>query len=689
MLEELGFVVFQAADGAEGLELFRREPVDLVLTDLHMPVMDGKTLITELLAIDPHLPVVVISGQGRIQDALEVIRLGAWDYLIKPVGSVEQLTFLIDRVLDRARLLRENQAYRTSLEELVNQRTDQLRREEERYRTLFESAHDAIVILKDERIEQVNASAKLMFGCPARQMYGHTLLDFSPLLQPDDLYSEDVYSLYRQRVLNGEPQSFAWRFCRPDGTCFDVDISLNSVSSEGAVYLQALIRDTSERRQHLEDLYRQAHYDALTGLPNRFLLNKTVDSLIENLSITGGSFCLFLVNINRLQQINDTFGHACGDELVRAVGERLATLVTFNDALSRFIGNEFMLAFTQLPSRERADEIARTILELLQPAFKIGNLELFVSAAIGVCWYPDHGENTELLLKNVEAAMHCARSQGDDAICWYGRQLSERSREFLSLENRLRRALELQQFQLHYQPQYATCDERVVGLEALLRWMPDEGQPVPPTVFIPVLEQSGMIIAVGAWVLDRVCGQLREWIDLGLEPVECSVNVSPLQFHRGDLVATIRLALQRHRIDPALLCLELTEGLLLENLEQTLDIMQELVQLGISLSIDDFGTGYSSLAYLSRLPIHELKIDRAFVSDLPHNTQGTTLVDTILGMAAGLGLRVVAEGVETVAQRDYLAARNCHRIQGYFYAKPLPADRLVAVLTDRKAKPCC
>jgi diguanylate cyclase (GGDEF)-like protein/PAS domain S-box-containing protein len=586
----------------------------------------------------------------------------------------------LSRVFERARLLQENKGYKQSLEEQIKKRTELLEQEKERYRLLFESAHDAIILLKNNLIVNCNQRALELFGAVPEEMLGKSLLEFSPLLQPDDLYSDEMYALYCQRLFEGSPQNFEWRFKSQAGGWFDAEISLNGLILNGESHFQAIIRDVSERRKYLDELFRQAHFDELTGIPNRHRLINNLENVIENLAVTGGTCHLFQIAIDKLQQINDTLGHAYGDQLLQLFVKRLLYLCTFKGALSRLMGNDFMLLVTAIQNETEVELLGKKILQLLEEPFVIGGMDTFVSASIGICSYPADGTTTEMLLKNAETALHHARSENRTGIVRYNSELSRQSEERLTLVNRLHRALERDEFELYFQPQFSVSSEEIVGTEVLLRWHhPTEGM-IPPLRFIPLLEESGLIITVGAWVIRQTCSLIRQWLDQGLAVTEISVNVSALQFHRGCLVDSVKNSLEEFQLPASYLCLEVTESLIMGDVEQTIAIMKQLVAMGVSLSIDDFGTGYSSLSYLQRMPIHEVKIDRSFISAISCENGVNSLVDTIIGMASCLNLRVVAEGVETVEQRDYLATRNCDRIQGYYYAKPEPAQIYAARL---------
>jgi EAL domain-containing protein (putative c-di-GMP-specific phosphodiesterase class I) len=299
-----------------------------------------------------------------------------------------------------------------------------------------------------------------------------------------------------------------------------------------------------------------------------------------------------------------------------------------------------------------------------------------MTPSVGVAAFPEAGESAELLLKNAESAMYDARRQGAGRVQVYSREINAQAVARLSMATRLHKALDRREFALHYQPQFDMATRAITGMEALLRWSPAGEAMVPPVVFIPVLEEAGLIVPVGEWVLHEGCRQLRAWLDEGLPPLHLSINVSAWQFHSGRLVDTVRAVLAESRIDPALLCLELTESIVMHDVEETIRQLHALTGLGVSLSIDDFGTGYSSLSYLRRMPIHELKIDRSFVMNLPQDANCAAIVNTILGMADGLNLSVVAEGVETEEQLRFLADLNCGIGQGYLYSKPLPPDML-------------
>jgi diguanylate cyclase (GGDEF)-like protein/PAS domain S-box-containing protein len=676
LLSADGYEIAEAGNGLEGIEAFRREKPALIITDLRMPVLDGFAVIAAVAAECPLTPVIVASGIGTLADAITAIRRGAWDYVTKPVQEPDDLLLTVRRTLERALMMAENRSYREGLEQEVRRRTTDLHDSEERFRLLFENANDAILLTGiNGEIVSCNRKTLDLFGCAGEEIARRTLLDFSPPSQPDGVRSESRFWQHVAHALEGTPQFFEWRHARPDGEAVDVEISLNQIDIQGTAYLQALVHDITEHKRLEARLLRQANYDDLTGLPNRRLLNDLLSRMLAGAAPGSAGVSAVLLDLDNFKYINDTLGHQKGDELLRQVAARLTEAATDGEVVGRFMGDEFVL-LTSPRAPGEAEALARRILDAFKAPFLLGQTELFMTPSVGVAAFPEAGDSAELLLKNAESAMYDARRQGAGRVQVYSREINAQAVARLSMATRLHKALDRREFALHYQPQFDMATRAITGMEALLRWSPAGEAMVPPVVFIPVLEEAGLIVPVGEWVLHEGCRQLRAWLDEGLPPLHLSINVSAWQFHSGRLVDTVRAVLAESRIDPALLCLELTESIVMHDVEETIRQLHALTGLGVSLSIDDFGTGYSSLSYLRRMPIHELKIDRSFVMNLPQDANCAAIVNTILGMADGLNLSVVAEGVETEEQLRFLADLNCGIGQGYLYSKPLPPDML-------------
>ena len=435
-----------------------------------------------------------------------------------------------------------------------------------------------------------------------------------------------------------------------------------------------LEHEIEERKRYEIQLVKQATYDSLTNLPNRVLLCDRLEQAIISAARHGSILPVMLIDLDNFKFVNDTLGHDVGDDLLRLVAQRLREVVRENDTVARLGGDEFVVLPNDLDGTDDTITVAEKLQESLASPFKLGNQEYFVTFSMGVAMFPQDGDTSEKLMKYADAAMYHAKEQGKNNFQFFTEEINRRAHDRLEQEARLRRALEREEFIIFYQPQVDMSSGKINGAEALLRWQPLGEGIHPPDSFIPLLEETGMIVPVGRWVLQTACRQARQWEEEGMGAMTLSVNVSARQFHHESFFADVIDALQDSGLAPERLRLELTESLLMVDAAGAARKMHALVAEGITLSIDDFGTGYSSLSYLRNLPIHELKIDRSFISRVTENSADAVLVNTIIGMAASLNLRVVAEGVETVGQYNFLSDQRCHEIQGFYFSKPLPPE---------------
>jgi diguanylate cyclase (GGDEF)-like protein len=430
-----------------------------------------------------------------------------------------------------------------------------------------------------------------------------------------------------------------------------------------------------------ERLYRQAHYDELTELPNRQLFKDRLAREIARSKRVGEKLALLYIDLDNFKRINDTLGHDSGDELLRAVARRLAGCVKQSDTVARLGGDEFLVIVGALQGPQEASKVAERILAELAAPLEIGAREYQARASIGIAVFPSDGTTLEELLKNADTAMYRAKEDGRGRATFFEPHMNARALERWSLETGLHRALQMRQFVLHYQPQFHLQSGGLSGVEALIRWGERS-----PSDFIPVAEDCGLIVDIGAWVLEEACEQYRRWREAGIEVPQIGVNVSSEQLRRPEFVASVRDALLNNDIPPWALELELTESVLLSNDERTATTLAALVELGVSLALDDFGTGYSSLSYLRRYPVQVIKIDRSFVSDIPRNPDASAIASTVIAMARTLRKRTVAEGIETTAQLEYLRERGCDTGQGYLFSKAVPADELARVITEQRSR---
>ena len=477
---------------------------------------------------------------------------------------------------------------------------------------------------------------------------------------------------------------------RKGGEVYPVLLSISTVRNEQGMptHYVGVMTDLSSIRQSEAQLQYLTHYDPLTRLPNRLLLEARLAHTLERAEREGRRAAVLVIDLDQFKTINDSLGHAAGDDLLVTVAARLASRLREEDTLSRLAGDEFALVLESIHDYQEAERMACRIQNALEEPFTLPDGdEAYVRASIGICVYPQDGDTAQTLLARADAAVHRAKDLGGSQFCYASSELNLRARAALSMETALRRALEQGEFLLHYQPKVDLGHGRIVGVEALLRWQrPGHGM-VPPLEFIPTAEKSGLIVAIGAWVIEEACRQIRRWCEAGLPDIRVAVNVSARQFRSGNLERVVTAALERHGVAPQHLTLELTESMLMEHPDEVINRLAVLKGIGVQLSLDDFGTGYSSFSYLSRFPIDQIKIDRSFISDIAQDPDAAAIVVAIIGLAHRMRIRVVAEGVETEAQLGYLRQNGCEEMQGYLFSKPVSAAEFVELLNRGRTLP--
>jgi len=427
-------------------------------------------------------------------------------------------------------------------------------------------------------------------------------------------------------------------------------------------------------------LFQLAHFDQLTGLPNRLLFKDRLNHACLQADRNEWLGALFFIDLDRFKNINDTHGHPAGDKVLQTVAERLTSCLRSNDTVARLCGDEFTIILENIPNLQVAEMVAKKVLDsLIQPIYIDGN-KLIISASIGISFFPFNNDDDEdTLIKKADAAMYYSKAQGRNNFQFYSSEMNAEIYERLRIENNLRYALERDEFKLHYQPQVELKTGKIIGVEALLRWQHPEMGLVSPVDFIPIAEDNGMIVAIGEQVLRSACKQAREWQEAGLAPIKIAVNLSVRQM-TDDLPDLVKSILKETGLDSHCLELEITENILLDSVEETIEILRELSDMGVEASIDDFGTGYSSLSYLQRLPINTLKVDRSFLNDVQNKFDKAPIITTIIGMAHNMNLKVIAEGVETSEQLEFLRHHNCDQAQGYYFSRPCAPDQIEKIL---------
>lgn len=502
-------------------------------------------------------------------------------------------------------------------------------------------------------------------------------LFFSPLLREAALKVADT-SLHQHSLVIELPGESGARW-------FEFDVSGTLLEQEHA--LLVMVQDVTERKQSETRLVYLATHDALTHLPNRNLLHDRMDQAIARAQHTERTTAALLLDFDRFKNINDSLGHDIGDKVIMQIALRLQDNVRDGDTVARLGGDEFVIALKDLAHEDDIVEIAQKILNAVTQPLLIDGHELVLTTSIGISIYPQNGDNAKELLKNADAAMYRAKDAGGNAFRFYAQEMNLRALARLEMESNLRRALERNEFLLHYQPQVDLVSGKMIGMEALLRWQPPGQKLISPLEFIPLAEETGLIVPIGEWVLRTACVQNMAWRKAGLPPVTMAVNLSACQFSKQDLVAMVTRTLHETGADPQWLELEITESMLMENPEEAAATLRELSATGIRLSVDDFGTGYSSLGYLKRFPIHTLKIDRSFVNDITTDADDAAITRAVISLAHNLKLKVLAEGVETLAQLEFLRAYGCGKMQGYYFSRPLPAAEIEKLLREGKCLP--
>ncbi|QJD89969.1 EAL domain-containing protein [Duganella dendranthematis] len=659
---------------------------DLIILDLQMPGMSGFDVMDALKPLEPDgwLPVLVVTAQP--DHKLRAFETGARDFISKPFDPIETLT-RIRNMLEMRLLHNRERNYAARLEQTVRERTAEL----QRFRSAMDATADAIFLLDAANADllDVNEGACRMLGYPRGEMLGPTasrlglgspaalraqaerLADYAAAIGPARSPELNELELMR-RDLIAVPVELYWQLLQRPG--------------QPAVML-GVARDISERRQAEELLQHMAHYDSLTGLPNRTLFFKIVADAISVAQDKSRRIIVLMIGLDRFKNINDSLGTAGGDDLLRQFSNRLVQTARIRDTVGRVGGDEFALILTMTRDQQDAVHAANEVREALRQPFELDGHQAILSASIGISVYPEDATDPETLVKYADTAMERAKQAGRDGYRFFTAGMNVQVLARLDMELALRRALDNHELRLHFQPKVNLHTGGFAGVESLLRWQRPGFGLVYPAEFVPVLEDTGLVVRVGAWIIDAACRQIAAWLADGTGPVRVAVNVASRQFVEGDLAQLVRDALLRHGTPPELLELELTETSLMSNAERTITVLKSLKALGIKVAIDDFGTGYSSLAYLQRFPIDKLKIDIAFVRDITTNPNDAAIALAIISMAHSLKLQVVAEGVETRAQLEYLRRGRCDEIQGYFYSKPLPPDELSLLVQSGHSLP--
>ena len=558
-----------------------------------------------------------------------------------------------------------------------------LREAERRYRGLFDNAIEGIFrTTADGHFLDANPALANIYGFDSPQDLMTSLHDIGRQLYVDPQRREEFMRIVRAR---GSVSGFESQVYRKNGDIIWIsenaralfDIAGRCVGYEGTV------EDVTDRKAYQARIEQQANYDTLTGLANRSLLQDRLEQALLTASTYNTRLAVVFVDLDRFKFINDSLGHHIGDKLLKTMADRLESCVRECDTVARLGGDEFVVLIAGQTAPDQVRAVVERMLTVVAQPWVTDHGEFNVSCSIGVALYPNDGTDAQTLLKHADSAMYRAKESGRNNFQFFTRELNTLMTERLEMESRLRRALERDQFLLHYQPRIDLCTGRIIGAEALIRWkLPDQGI-VAPGRFIGLAEETGLIVPIGKWVMKQACAQNKAWQDAGLDPIVVSVNVSARQFRQDNLVRTVAEVLEETGLEARYLELELTESMVMHDAAQLVAMLAELKRLGVQISVDDFGTGYSSLSYLKRFPVDRLKVDRSFVADLATDADDATIVRAIIQLGHNLGLKVVAEGVEQDEQVNFLRLNQCDEAQGFIFCRPIEGAALAAKLARR------
>lgn len=665
-LNEFGFEVVAACNGAEALDLWTRMHPEIVLLDVQMPVLDGFQACARIRErndgkLVPILIMTSMDDQASIDCAYEV---GATDFVSKPVNWV---------------IIQQRLRYMLRAKAAV----DALAESESRNRALLSAMPDMMLRLNAEGVlmdlkDRSDSNAFAPGAAAGKRI--------------SEVFPEAIADLFRSSALR-TLQTGA-------GQVFEYSLPLKGRLREfecrceisGEAEILALVRDVTDRKQAESRIHYMAHYDDLTGLANKSHFLESVEQALAVSERRRRSSAVLFINIDQFRQVNDALGHASGDRLLKAVGERLRSFGRFGESLggrttdgaeesmARFGGDEFTLLIADLPRAKEALGVAQRLHRAFAEPFVLDEREVFISISVGVSVYPDDGEDSDALIRKAETAMRYAKKLGRGRSHFYASFMNAEMASALELESGLRRAVSRGEFVLHYQPKVNVADGALIGVEALIRWRHPTRGMIFPGEFIPAAENSELIIPIGEWVLRAACAQSQAWMDSGITGVPISVNLSPVQFKHPYLLQSARRIISSAKVDPALLELEVTESTIMQNERKSAATLRSLKDFGVGLSIDDFGAGYSSLSALKRMRMDVLKIDQSFIKELASDSDDRALVNAIIVMARSLGMHVVAEGIETEGQFSVLRELGCDAVQGYWISPAIPEARLTQML---------
>jgi len=660
---EESFEIQWVTELSRGIERLRDGGVSAAVLDLNLSDSQGLETFNQLFEVAPDLPILILSEAGTEEIARQAVHLGAYDYLINEQADGYRLRRTVRTMIDRHAL-------------------EAVRVENELATTTLNLIGEGILRTDaDGNVTYLNRFAEKVTGWSRAEARGRPFADVLRLIDNISGASLDdalAIALQADKTASGMTSSINCTLVRRDGEEFGIEsrVAIIHDPDGNAVGAVVAFRDVSAARVASLEMSRVAQHDVLTNLPNRALFNDRLSQAISLAERQSKQLAVLFVDLDQFKRINDSLGHSVGDRLLRSVARRLVACVRRTDTVSRLGGDEFLILLSQIEHSEDAAITARKILRAVAAPHVIGSKSLDVNVSIGGSTYPADAQNAETLVSYADVAMYEAKQQGRNSYQFFRTDMRARMATRVALERDLRCALGRNEFTLHYQPKVNFQTGQCTGMEALLRWQHPERGLLSAATFVPIAEECGLIVAIGQWVLLEACRQARAWSDLGLKVVPVAVNVSAVEFRARDFLSGIRAVLIATGLDPQDLELELTEGVLMQDAESAVVTLLALKAMGVKLAVDDFGTGFSSFTYLRRFPVDTLKVDKSFIHEITEDSDGTTIVNAMINIGKSLKQRVVAEGVETRSQLDFLQRHGCDEGQGCYFSHPVTAGQV-------------
>ncbi len=684
MLAQVGLDAVEAEDGVQALACYQSLAPDLVLLDVEMPGMDGFAVCREIRRLETHsvVPIIMVTGGDELESVTKAYEAGATDFVSKPINwpILGHRVLYVLRASDAITRLRIADAHHRAVLAAIPDTF--FRMNKDGFYLDYEQGHEASSVFSSD-----NCVGRHLDQVLPEEIARHMLEEVRTVLETQHIRSLD----YELPIAGPTPRVRHGEHAVP----LPVRHFEARLVATGPDEVLGLVRDISERKRTEEQIRRLAYCDSLTGIPNRQAFLETLEAELTRSRKGNKKFAVLFMDLDAFKRINDTLGHDVGDHLLMAVSERLRDTTRPSDLVSRtevggnnlarLGGDEFTILIPDLERVENALNVAHRVKEAMRRPFLIDAHEIFVTASIGISLYPEDGEDCNSLLKYADTAMYHAKNCGKNNAKLYSSSLTMQIMSHVKLEVGLRKALQNDELYLLYQPQIDVASAQIVGVEALVRWRHPERGVISPTEFIPLAEETGLIVPIGEWVLRTACRQAMAWQSVGKQPLRVAVNLSAKQFKDENLTQIVMSALEDTGLPAELLELELTEGTLMDDARATMVTLEQLRGIGVYLSIDDFGTGYSSMNYLKRFDVRALKIDKSFICGLPQDSENAAITRAIIAMAHGLKMAVVAEGVETDAQLVLLEEYGCDMVQGYYLGHPSPPESITLMLSNQCA----